>query len=62
MPNAVEIVSAPASVHRIVMNDTSVTSVDSRSSDSESVVVANDCRSSLIRWSGLSARRSRSIR
>jgi hypothetical protein len=43
------------------MNDTSVTTVDSRSSVSDSVLVANDCRSSLIRWSGLSASRSRSI-
>jgi hypothetical protein len=57
-----ETLNAPASDHRIVMNDTSVTTVDSRSSDSASVVVANDWRSSVIRWSGLSARWSRSIR
>jgi hypothetical protein len=54
--------SAPAVLHRTVGNQTSVSSVESRSSVSESVVVANESRSSAIRWSALSVRWSRSRR
>lgn len=41
VPNT-EKLNAPASDHRMVMNVASVTSVDSKSSDNASVVVAND--------------------